>query len=137
MITSVFSSRDCGKRSEDKERSEMLSRWGGRRSRPKASQIRRYRGCLSGLVVKIHLQCRRCKRHRFEPWVRKIPWRRNWYSIPVFLPGKCHGQRTLWGYSPRDLIESDATGYTHATVKVEGREISPLSSGGAHLGSTN
>ena len=22
------------------------------------------------------------------PWVRKIPWRRNWLPIPVFLPGK-------------------------------------------------
>ena len=23
-------------------------------------------------------QCRRCKRHEFDPWVRKIPWRRKW-----------------------------------------------------------
>ena len=23
-------------------------------------------------------QCRRCKRHGFHPWVRKIPWRRAW-----------------------------------------------------------
>ena len=23
-------------------------------------------------------QCRRHKRHRFNPWVRKIPWRRAW-----------------------------------------------------------
>ena len=23
-------------------------------------------------------QCRRCKRHRFDPWVGKIPWRRAW-----------------------------------------------------------
>ena len=40
-------------------------------------------------------QCRRC---RSNPWVRKIPWRRKWQSIPVFLPGKSHGQRSLAGY---------------------------------------
>ena len=33
-------------------------------------------------------QCRRRKRHRFDPWVRKIPWRRKWQPTPVFLPGK-------------------------------------------------
>ena len=26
-------------------------------------------------------QCRRCKRHRFNPWVRKIPWRRKWQPL--------------------------------------------------------
>ena len=33
-------------------------------------------------------QCRRCRRHRFDPWVRKIPWQRKWQLISVFLPGK-------------------------------------------------
>ena len=32
-------------------------------------------------------QCRRCKRHGFNPWFGKIPWRRNWQPTPVFLPG--------------------------------------------------
>ena len=36
---------------------------------------------------KIHLHYRRC---RFDPWVRKIPWRRAWQPTPVFLPGKSH-----------------------------------------------
>ena len=36
---------------------------------------------------------RRCK---FDPWVGKIPWRKAWQSIPVFLPGESHGQRTWW-----------------------------------------
>ena len=30
-------------------------------------------------------QCRRHKRHRFDPWVRKNPWSRNWQPTPVFL----------------------------------------------------
>ena len=42
-------------------------------------------------------QCRRCRRRRFDPWVRKIPWRRKWQPTPVFLPGKSHGQRSLVG----------------------------------------
>ena len=39
-----------------------------------------------------------------ETWVpslgRKIPWRREWHPIAVFLPGEFHGQRSLAGYSP-------------------------------------
>ena len=44
-------------------------------------------------------QCRRRKRHGFEPWVGKIPWRRKWESSPVFLPGKFHGHRSLADYN--------------------------------------
>ena len=40
-------------------------------------------------------QCRRHKRHRFDPWVKKVPWRRKWQSTAVFLPGTSHGQRSL------------------------------------------
>ena len=35
------------------------------------------------------------RRPGFDPWVRKIPWRRKWPPTPVFLPGKFHGQRSL------------------------------------------
>ena len=35
---------------------------------------------------------RRC---RFNHWVRKIPWRKAWQPIPVFLPGESHRQRNL------------------------------------------
>ena len=42
-----------------------------------------------------------CRRHRFDPWVRKTPWRKKWQPTPVFLPGKSHGQRSLAGWSPR------------------------------------
>ena len=45
-------------------------------------------------------QCRRCKRHGFDPWVRKIPWRRSWQPTPVFLPGESHGQMSLEDCSP-------------------------------------
>ena len=32
-------------------------------------------------------QCRDYKKHGFDPWVRKIPWKRAWQPTPVFLPG--------------------------------------------------
>ena len=51
------------------------------------------------LLVKNCLQCRRCKRCNSNSWVRKVLWTRKRQPIPVFLPGKCHGQRSLEGYS--------------------------------------
>ena len=44
-------------------------------------------------------QCWRCKRHGFNPWVRKSPWSWQWQPTLVFLPGKFHGQKNLAGYS--------------------------------------
>jgi len=44
---------------------------------------------------------------RFDPWVRKIPWRRKWQLTPIFLPEKSHGQRSLAGYSLEGHKESD------------------------------
>ena len=46
-------------------------------------------------------------RRRFSPWVRKIPRRRVWQPTPEFLPRESHGQRSLVGYSPLGLKESD------------------------------
>ena len=55
---------------------------------------------LVALVVKEPAcQCGRCKRCRFNSWVKKIPWRRAQQPTPVILPGKSHGQRSLTGYS--------------------------------------
>ena len=45
-----------------------------------------------------------------DPWVGKIPWRREWLPTPVFLPGEFHGQRTLvgcslWGHNELNTTE--------------------------------
>ena len=52
-----------------------------------------------------------CKRPKFSPWVGKIPWRREWLTTPVFLPGESHGQRkgVWWATVHGGLIESDMT----------------------------
>ena len=58
----------------------------------------------------------------FDPWVRKIPWRRARQHTPVFLPGESHGQRSLagpWGPKELDVTEgltlslSDLKGVLH------------------------
>ena len=54
-------------------------------------------------------QCRSRKRHRFDPWVGKIPWKRKWQPTQVFSPGESHGQRSLASYSPWGHKELDTT----------------------------
>ena len=44
-----------------------------------------------------------------NPWVRKIPGRREWLPTPLFLPGEFHRQKSLVGYSPWGHKESDMT----------------------------
>ena len=52
------------------------------------------------------------KRHKFDPWVGKIPWRRKWQPTPVFLPGESHGQRSLEGCSAESGTELDVAEVT-------------------------
>ena len=56
-----------------------------------------------------------------NPWVEKIPWRREWQPTPVFLPGEFHGQRSLVGYSSWSCKALDMTEwltYTHINIKI-------------------
>ena len=62
------------------------------------------------LVVRnLPYQRRRHKRHKFDPWIRKIPWRRAWQPTQVLLPGESPGQRSLAGYSPWGRKQLDTT----------------------------
>ena len=54
-------------------------------------------------------QYRRCKRCSFNPWVRKIPWRREMATHSSILAWRIHGQRSLEGYIPWGHKESDTT----------------------------
>ena len=66
---------------------------------------------VAQMVKKIHLQCRRS---RFDPWVGKIPWRREWLPTPVFLLGEFHGQKTLVGLQSMgsQTVGQDITSHT-------------------------
>ena len=52
-------------------------------------------------------QCRKCRGCGLYPWTGKIPWRRKCQPTLVFLPGVAHGKRSLAGYSPGSLKESN------------------------------
>ena len=70
-------------------------------------------------------QCRRHKRHGFNPWDGKIPWRRTWQPSSLamengmeLLPGEFHGQNSV-GYSSqghKDLDMIEATSHTHKST---------------------
>jgi len=58
------------------------------------------RASLVAQMVKKHLQCRRPE---FDPWVRKIPWRREWQPTPAYLPEEFReeeesGRLSPWGH---------------------------------------
>ena len=40
-----------------------------------------------------------------NPWVGKIPWRRERLPIPVFWPGEFHGLYSPWGRKESDMTE--------------------------------
>ena len=63
-------------------------------------------------------------RSRFDPWVRKIPWRRNWQPTPVFLSGRFHGQKSLVGYSPG--LQSQTQLSYKTTARGQGNESQAL-----------
>ena len=65
-----------------------------------------------------------CRRHEFNPWAWKIPWRKRWQPIIVLLPGKSQWQRSLVGYSPWGCKESDWA-QTHALGLEEKQRLGP------------
>ena len=56
--------------------------------------------CVAFLVAQTVKNSPAMQETRFQPWVRKIPWRREWLPTPVFLPEKSCEQRSLASYSP-------------------------------------
>ena len=64
-------------------------------------------------------QCRRC---RFDPWVRKILWRRKWQPTPVFLRGKSHGQRS-WQATVQGVANSQTRLTKHKQLSTISRNL--------------
>ena len=56
--------------------------------------------CWASLIAQLVKNLPAMQETQFSPWVGKMPWRREWLPIPVFLPGEFHGQRSLASYSP-------------------------------------
>ena len=49
--------------------------------------------------------CLQCRRPGFDPWVGKIPWRRERLPTPVFWPRESHGLYSPWGHKESDTTE--------------------------------
>ena len=67
-------------------------------------------------------QCMRPKRHGFNPWVRKILWKRKWQPIPVFLHRESNRQiclvgYSLWGHKVSGTTEQAHTSQNYILVK--------------------
>ena len=60
--------------------------------------------------ARIYLQCRR---PGFNPWVRKIPWRREKLPTPVSWPGEFHGLYSPWDHKESDVAEGLSLSYFH------------------------
>ena len=52
-------------------------------------------------------QWRRCKRHRFDPWLGKISWGGKWQLTPVFLAWEIS-----WTEQPRGLLSVRSQSWT-------------------------
>ena len=63
-------------------------------------------GFFCGSAVKNPSAVQEMQETQFNPWVRKIPWRRAWQPTPILLPGKPHGQRSLVGYIVHRVAKS-------------------------------
>ena len=77
----------------------------------------KYSHLRASLLSRWERICLQCRRPRFDPWVRKIHWRRGWPSTLIFFPGKPHGQRSLAAYSLWDHKELDTTEWLNTFPK--------------------
>ena len=71
---------------------------------------------IASLVAQTVKHLLQCGRLGFDPWVRKILWRRKWQPTPVPLPGISHGRRSLVSYCPWGREELDTTERLHLSL---------------------
>ena len=73
---------------------------------------------LSG--KRICLQCRRCRRHGFDPWVGKIPRKRAWQPTPACLPEKSN--RVVWWATVHRVTKSQ-TGLKRLSTQANWKQL--------------
>ena len=57
------------------------------------------------ILLFFRLTTLQCGRPEFDPWVGKIPWRRERLPTPVFWPGEFQGLYSPWGHKESDTTE--------------------------------
>ena len=75
-------------------------------------------------------QCRRHKRHEFDPWVGKITWRMKWQPTLLFLPGESHGQECG---GLQSTVESDTTQQLNDNNNIQNPSLSCVSNSKAYV----
>ena len=61
------------------------------------------------MQVMVQMVKNQCAVWETQPWLRKMPRRREWLTTPESLPGESHGQGSLVSYSPWGHKELDIT----------------------------
>ena len=59
----------------------------------------------ASLVAQMVSVCLKFRRPGFNPWIGKIPWRRERLPTPVFWPGQFHGLYSTWRCNELDTTE--------------------------------
>ena len=59
----------------------------------------------ASLVAQLVRICLQCRRPGLDPWVGKIPWRRERLPTLVFWPGEFCGVCNPWGHKKSDMTE--------------------------------
>ena len=87
---------------------------------------------MGQMVKNLPASVGRCKRRGFDPWVRKIPWRREWLPTPVFWPGEFHGL-CPWGRKELDTAEGIGSRQAVLVSKARGLKEGPREARISHL----
>ena len=82
-------------------------------------QLNRYSvGITRGVSLEgFTCQCWRGRKHRFDPWVGKIPWRRKWQPTPIFFPRIL--DRGAWRVAVPGVRHDSATEHSHITANYQ------------------
>ena len=64
--------------------------------------------------------------HRFNSWVRKIPWWRKWQPTPIIFPKKIPCAEEPGGCSTKGHKESDMTGPLSVHTQIVNHNPRPL-----------
>ena len=60
------------------------------------------------------------QKNQIDPWVRKIPWRREWQPTTLFFPGEFDGY-SPWGHKELDMTKQLTHSYdVWNTLTVDG-----------------
>ena len=96
---------------------DVIQEEGSQKEKNKYHILRHICEIWDSLVAQIVKNLPTMQKLRFDPWVRKIPYRREWQPTPVFLPGEFQArQRSLvrcspWGH--KELDETEWLIHTH------------------------